>query len=655
MILSYLNKSAIGIAAVGCFVGTSCKQQNVPDELPNILWILNEDASAYWMGCYGNSFATTPNIDKLASEGFLYTHCYGMSICGPSRNALITGVHNAASGHEYFGSFFPKSAIVHTYPEYLQQAGYYCTNNSKTNYNALSIKIGDKWDDGVIKIPEIWDESSNKAHYRNRPEGAPFFAVFGRGPSHEGNTHPPMIPIEDLRHDPSELPLAPYHPDTPEMRHGYAQYYDRVEEMDAQVGELLQELEDSGLADNTIVIFCTDHGGTFARSKRYVYETGTHVPLIIRIPEKYKYIYPAKKPGQKIDRLVNFVDFSPTFLSIIGIPIPDFLQGDAFLGAQKTKDPEYTFMTRQRADERYEMMRAVRDKQYRYIRNYMPFRIYLQHHEFLFGAPSAQSWEDAFRAGRTNEVQSRYFRTKPVEELYDTENDPWEINNLADDPAYAGVLEKMRKAMTDWQKEIRDAGVFHETEYDHILSEHNSMFDYMRSPSCPFDELLEAMNLAVLGGPEDVDTYIEYLQDENSAMRYWGATGLIIQKDAAEEAIPALKKTAFDDAGCVATLSAEALYYLGETEIAIGAYLNLLQNTAVYDSTDRNFALNSIDATDLFDPEIAEVLQRIYKERNPDYDSPMVSMDNPDLSPQGRYRFFDVLMSEYLLKKWGEW
>ena len=176
---------------------------------------------------------------------------------------------------------------VHTYPEYLRQAGYYCTNNSKTDYNTSSI------------IPsEIWDESSNKAHYRNRPEGKPFFAIFNLGTSHESSIHT-QIPTGELRHDPAKVVLPPYHPDTPEMRHDWAQYYDKIEDMDIQVGDLLKELEESGEADNTIVFYYGDHGGVLARSKRFVYETGTRVPFVIRIPEKYKYLFPAKKPGQK--------------------------------------------------------------------------------------------------------------------------------------------------------------------------------------------------------------------------------------------------------------------------------------------------------------------------------------------------------------------
>jgi N-sulfoglucosamine sulfohydrolase len=624
------RSAAIGLTLLNCFAVPACKTQ-VPDKLPNILWIVSEDNSAYFAGCYGNSFATTPNIDRLAREGFLYTHAYcPNAVCSPSRNSIITGAYAASNGNENMRSAYVKPEDVHTYPEYLHQAGYYCTNNFKTDYNTSS-----------INPVEIWDESSNKAHYRNRPQGKPFFAVFNLMTSHESCIFT-QTPTKDLRHDPAKIILPPYHPDTPEMRHDWAQYYDKIEAMDGEVGALLKELEERGEAENTIVMYYGDNGGVLARSKYYVYETGTHIPFIIRIPEKFKYLFPAKKPGQQVDRLINFVDFAPTLLSIAGISIPEYMQGNAFLGKQKTKDPKYTYMSRQRMDERYDLVRAVRDKQYRYIRNYMPFRISIQHLDYLFIAPSAQSWENAFKVGKTNAVQSKFFQTKPVEELYDTENDPWEVNNLAADPVYATVLKRMRAAETDWIREIRDVGLIPETEYNHLAGD-KSMHDYMRSAACPLNELIKASDLATLGGTGDLNTFIEYLKNENSAIRYWGATGLLILKEAAQPAVPALKEALYDKAGAVCTLVAEALYGLGEKETALKAYINILQDTLTYNMTDRSFALNSLDAINDSSPEIIDAVQNLHSERN------------TDVARMSRYQFNfnDILMSEDLLKKWG--
>jgi len=575
-------------------------------EKPNILWIVSEDNSAYFTGCYGNSFATTPNIDKLASQGFLYNRAYcPNAVCAPSRNCILTGVYASSNGNENMRSMVPKSDKVLTYPEYLQKAGYYCTNNFKTDYNASG-----------FKYESIWDDCSKTAHYKNRPAGKPFFAVFNIELSHEGRNFM-QTPNNELRHDPAKVFLPPYSPDIPEMRHDWAQYYDKIEDMDKVVGKLLNELDESGEADNTIVMYYGDNGGILPRSKRFVYETGTRIPFIVRIPEKFKYLYPAEKPGQKVDRIINFVDFVPTILSIINVPIPDYLQGNAFLGKQKTNDPEYTFMSRQRMDERYDLVRSVRDKQYRYIRNYMPFRITMQHVEFMFRAPSAEAWFTAFKEGKTNAAQSFPFQTKPVEELYDSEKDPWEVNNLAGNPKYASVLKCMRKVQTDWMRKIKDVGLIPESDYTEFAGD-KSMYDYMRSPECPFDELMKASELATLGGKKDLGVFVKYLQSPNSAIRYWGAIGLLILKKDATPAISALKKSTKDKSGFVATLAAEALYNLGEKQIAKQTYKRIL-TSETYNAYDKIFAMNSIDAVNDDSPEFIPLFQILVKNKENHY------------------------------------
>jgi hypothetical protein len=497
-------------------------------------------------------------------------------------------------------SNYPTSDHISSYAEILRNAGYYCTNNSKTSYNSGSFTT------------EIWDESSSRAHYLNRPEGKPFFAVFNLFSSHESSNHR-YTQSSDLRHSPDKVEIAPYHPDAPDVRHDWAQYYDRMENMDTEVGMLLQELEDFGLAENTIVFYYSDHGGVLPRSKRFCDETGTHVPLIIRIPEKYKHLYPAKRPGEKVDRLVNFVDLAPTLYSMLELSIPDYIQGSAFLGKQKTADPEYTFMTRQRMDERFDNVRAVRDKKFRYIRNYMPHRITMQHVDYLYLQPSARAWQEAFQVGLTNEIQSRYFMQKPEEELYDTENDYWEVNNLANDPAYADVLERMSGTLDEWRMEVRDGGVIPETEYKALAGE-SSLYDYLRSDECPFEELIAASDLAVMGGPEDLPAFLRYLKHENSAMRYWGVTGLLLLKEEARPAVEELTEASLDEAGAVATMAAEALYGLGEIEAATRAYAHIFNDRENYELIDRYFALGSLDALTEVDVSLIEVVQNLHDE-----------------------------------------
>ncbi len=594
--------------------------EKIPTELPNILWLTSEDNSPF-LGCYGDEFATTPNLDKLASEGFLYTHAYANApVCAPTRNTILSGVYACSGGNQHMRSYYPKSDIVKTYPEYLRAAGYYCTNNVKTDYNL-----------GEFDDKAIWDECSNKAHYKNRPEGKPFFAVFNTTISHESSIHK-WIPNEDLRHKPEDVKLPPYHPDTPEMRHDWAQYYDKVEDMDAQIGKWLQELDESGLAENTIVFYYGDHGGVVARSKRYVYESGTHIPFIIRIPEKYKYLFPAKETGSKVNRLISFVDLVPTLLSIVGIEIPSYLQGKAFLGKQKTEDPEYAFMFRGRMDERYDMCRSVRDQKYRYIRNYMPYRVYGQHLEYLWRAPSIVSWEQAYLNGECNKTQSIFWNPKPVEELYDTENDPWEVNNLAENPDYKEILERMRAANKDWVTRIYDTGFI--PEADQINRANGmSLYDVMRSGKLDYKEIMDAAEIATLGKTEYLDKLKENLNSEESAVRYWGATGLLILKEKAEPAKVELKNALHDPSPNVVVVAAEALYNLGEKEAGKEALLKVLEYPNEF---ARCHALNAIDCIEDESKEIIDGTIEMIKRL-------------PEMS-RSRY---DLRAARGLLEKWG--
>lgn len=592
----------------------------IPDELPNILWLTSEDNSPF-LGCYDDEFATTPYLDKLASEGFLYTHAYANSpVCAPTRNTILTGVYACSGGNENMRSNYPKSDIVKTYPEYLRQAGYYCTNNVKTDYNL-----------GNFDDKSIWDDCSNKAHYKNRPEGKPFFAVFNTTISHESCLHN-SIPNEDLRHSPEEVPLPPYHPATPEMKHDWAQYYDKVEDMDAWVGEKLKELEQAGFLENTIVFYYGDHGGVLARSKRYVYESGTRVPFIIRIPKKYKYLFPEREVGSKVNRLISFVDLVPTLLSIAGIQIPEYLQGSAFLGKQKTPDPEYAFMFRGRMDERFDMSRAVRDQRFRYIRNYMPYRIHGQHLEYLWKAPSIGSWEKAFLNGECNEIQSAFWKTKPVEELYDTENDPWEVNNLATDLNYTDVLERMRAANKDWVTKVYDAGFIPEADRVDRAGE-KPVYDYMRSGNVNLNEIINAAEIATLGEVSNLETLKGFLKSNESAVRYWGATGLLILGNQAEPAIDELNAATSDKSANVVAVAAEALYNLGEKDTANKALLAVLKNP---NEMARCHALNVVDCINENGKEIKDGV---------------VSMINNAESKSGNK--YDMRAAKWLIEKWG--
>ena len=610
-------KNILKLTALLCFLCISGCNKN--PGLPNILWITSEDNSPL-LGCYGDHFATTPNMDRLASEGFLYTNAYANTpVCAPARNTLLTGVYACSSGNEHMRSSYAKSETVRPYTEFLLEKGYYCTNNSKTDYNF-----------SPVNLEEIWNECGREAHYRNRTEGQPFFAIFNLTISHESCLHS-STPDSLLRHRPEEVILPPYHPDTPEMRHDWAQYYDKVEDLDTKVGEILAELEEAGLAENTIVFYYSDHGGVLGRSKRFLYETGTRIPLIIRIPEKYKKLYPAPKTASKVDRLVSFVDMAPTLLSLTGTQVPAHMQGSAFLGKYMGEDPEHIYMFRDRMDGRYDMSRSLVDGKYRYTRYFNPNRIWMQHLEYLWRAPSMRSWERAYLAGECNEVQSRYWKTKPVEELFDTENDPWEVNNLAADPAYAQKLDQMRMAMMEKSKEIRDAGFI--PEADRIVrTGGRPAYDYMRSATLPFEEIRQAAFMATEADPENLERLTAMLENDDSAIRYWGLQGLIILGEKAVPSPEQVKKAALDSSWNVSVLAAEYLYMRGEKELATEALHRVLASDQ---PMARTAALNCIDVIGAGPGDFLQSCQDI--------------LESYELID----RQYDVRVIQWLFEKWG--
>ena len=350
----------------------------VAGERPNILWITTEDMSPN-LGCYGDPNARTPNIDALAKRSVRYTHAFASApVCSPARSCLITGMYATSLGTQRLRSQFPIPKEVRGFSAYLRDTGYYCSNNVKTDYNIR---------DEAAFIKDAWDESSVTAHWKNRKTNQPFFAVFNSTTTHQTRTG--VWPHEQFekevaskltteeRHDPAKLTLPPYYPDTPLARKAWARYHDCITAMDKEVGALLNELETAGAAQNTIVFFFSDHGMGMPRGKRTLQDSGMQVPLLIYFPEKWKHLAPAQA-GVTTDRLVSFVDFAPTVLSLLGIEAPNYMQGSAFLGAAAAKAREYTFGARDRVDEAFDVARSARGSRWLYIRNYMPHLSWMQ-------------------------------------------------------------------------------------------------------------------------------------------------------------------------------------------------------------------------------------------------------------------------------------
>lgn len=544
------------------FFCVACVLQGWSQQRPNILWITSEDNGPF-LGCYGDEFATTPNLDNFAEQGILYENAFSTApACAPSRSTLITGMFASSLGTEQMRSKYPIPDFVKFFPKYLREAGYYTTNNVKKDYNTVDQR-------------DAWDESSHKATYKNRKPGQPFFSIFNLTTTHESRIHRARTPT--TRHDPEQVSLPPYHPATPEMKYDWALYYDKVETMDEQVGKLLQELEEAGLAENTIVFYYSDHGGVIARSKRFIYESGLHVPLIIRVPEKYA-AFAQDKAGSRTDRVVSFEDFAPTVLSLAGIDVPEYMEGKPFLGKQQEPEKEYAFAFRGRIDESLEFVRSIRNKKYRYVRNYMPHKIYGQPNEYLWQAPSIVSWETKYNAGVLNEVQQAFWNEKPTEELYNIAADPHNITNLAEIKAYTDILEEMRRDNREFILKTKDTGFIPESMKVNI-SKDGTIYDFCRSKNYPLKRILETAEMATTRDANYLKNLIKRLDDENSIVRYWAATGCTIlgaqAKAAKAELIPLLK----DSEPAVRIAAAEAIYGLGDKTSGLPVLTDILQHS----------------------------------------------------------------------------
>ncbi len=549
----------------------SCSEES--QQPPNILWISCEDISPA-LGCYGDEYASTPNLDRLAGEGILYTRAYSTApICAPSRSALITGIYATSLGTQHLRSEIPVPDDLITLPEYLRKAGYFCTNNSKTDYNF---------------DPEgRWDENSDTAHWRDRKEGQPFFSVFNYGITHEG--HANTFDPEDTgnlktKHDPDEADLPPYFPDTPEFRKIWAHQYDLISVLDKDYVEpLISQLKEDALYENTIIFFFADHGFGLPRYKRWLYNTGLHVPLIVRIPEKYRDLA-TSGPGSKENRLVSFEDFAPTVLSLAGLPVPDRMQGNPFLGKAPGEPDKYVFGARSRADDAYDVSRCILNERYIYIRNFMPYQPYIQ--EAIIYNEDKSSFAELRRLkkeGALNPEAALFWMPKSWEELYDLENDPYELVNLADDPAHHATVVAMRDTLYNVMIRTRDVGLLPESEMM-LRSKGSSPWEMASDPEAfHIKEILYAANMC--GDTRvTVKEIIPLLRDPDSGVRYWAVLALEAKQAVAKQAVQELKNRLDDPSPCVAIAAAELLCHLDycdESLPVIGKYLRDEANPTV--------------------------------------------------------------------------
>jgi arylsulfatase A-like enzyme len=524
------NKSIFFSLAFAPILLSQCTQTKEQSEQPkpNILWITIEDTSPQFIGCYGNQDARTPVIDQLAAEGVRFTNAFSTgTVCSPSRTAIITGVKTYETGTGNHRSKYPVPGFIKGFPYYLQEAGYYTTNNAKTDYNVANEK-------GFID--EAWNESSGKAGWWGRKPGQPFFAVFNFMDSHQSRTMTETYEwyrenvleklSEEERIPDNGFEMPPFYKDSPEMRRQFARVYNSLKLTDHKIGELLARLEQGQLKDSTIIFFYGDHGEGMPRGKTNGINYGYRVPFVVWFPEMYKHLSPWGTSGVVTDELVDFTDLAPTLISLAGGKIPGHMKGRKMIGKGRSEPAGHLILSSDRSDNGIDMVRTVTDGRYVYSRNFLPFMPEARYIRYMEIGEIKQQMRNDLAEGKLDGLQKSLFEPRPAEFLFDIENDLWETKNLANEPELQPVLEKMREQLKAEIMQSRDVLFLPEYEIA-LLSDSTTAYEFrLDKKNYPLAEIYEAAALSGFRGKEITTQQIELLSNENKVVRYWAAIGL---------------------------------------------------------------------------------------------------------------------------------
>ncbi|MHB1179016.1 MAG: sulfatase family protein [Daejeonella sp.] len=500
----------------------------VAQNKPNILWVTIEDTSPQFIGCYGNKDARTPVIDHLASEGVRFTNAFSTgTVCSPSRSCIITGVKTYKAGTGNHRSNYPIPEFIKGFPYYLQKEGYYTTNNSKTDYNVANAGQFTK---------EAWNESSAKAGWWNCKPGQPFFAVFNFIDSHQSRTMTESyswylknvideLPEKDRVRD-NDFEMPPFYNNTPEMRKQFARVYNSIKLTDNKIGELLARLEKDHLKDSTIIFFYGDHGEGIPRGKTNGINLGYRVPFVIWFPDIYKHLSPWGTSGVVTDELIDFEDLAPTLISLAGGKVPDHLSGRKLIGNDRSKPADHLVLSADRSDNGIDLVRSVTDGKFMYSRNFMPFMPEVRYIRYMEIGEIKQQMRKDLAENKLNPLQKSLFEDRPAEFLYDIENDLWETKNLANDPAYKLILEKMRSQLKNEVLQARDVLFLPEYEIG-LISETTTPYEFrLVDKNYPVAEIYRAASFSGFRGKDIAAKQIKLLSNANKIVRYWAILGL---------------------------------------------------------------------------------------------------------------------------------
>lgn len=542
--------------------------ESVCAQQPNVLWITIEDTSPQFIGSYGNSDSRTPVMDQLTREGVQFTNAFSTgTVCSPSRSAIITGIKTYELGTGNHRSNYSIPAWLKGFPYYLKQAGYYVTNNSKTDYNVANEKQF---------IAEAWNESSGKAGWWDREEGQAFFSVFNFNESHQSRTmtHPyewyvenvlEMLPEEDrIAEDEFEMP--PFYRDSPEMRKQMARVYNSLKLTDNRIGDLLERLREDGLLQETIIFIFADHGEGMPRGKTNGINFGYRVPFTIWFPPKYEHLSPWGI-NTKTDELMSFEDLAPTMISLAGGKVPDYLKGRVLLGENRSPKADKLFLSSDRSDNGIDMIRTVTDGRFVYSRNFMPYMPEARYIRYMEIGEIKQIMRTDLENGLLNSIQESIFQSREPEVLYDIENDSWETNNLVGNSEYQDVLVEMRSALKAHLLERKDVLMLPEGELDRI-SKTTSPYEFRESESdFPFEAIYAAAELSGFRSSEILARQIDLLESSNPILRYWAAIGLKSQsKEALKANLAELEEKVNDDYPYVSATLASIVYEINQAQ-----------------------------------------------------------------------------------------
>ena len=508
---------------------------NTQPPQPNFVWLISEDNSKHWLNLYDKSGARTPRIAELAAQGLVFDHAFSNApVCSVARTTLMTSCYAPRIGTQYHRRSVevPMPEGLQMFPAYLRQVGYYTANNNKKDYNASE-------GEGV------WDDSSRKATLKNRGDRQPFFYMQSFAATHESSLHFPAADLETkpTEHDPATVQLALYHPDTPLFRYTYARYLDRIQQVDSQIGQVVDQLAADGLLEDTFIFYFGDHGGVLPRGKGYTFESGLHIPLVVRVPGNWKHLVTQPVPS-RVQGFVKFVDFGPTVLNLAGISLPRKIDGRPFLGPDI--DPrlmdlrDQAFGYADRFDEKYDLVRTLRKGQYKYVRSYQPFNIDGLQNNYRYQMAAYSEWRDLFRAGRLNAVQSQFFTARPAEALYDLQSDPHETRNLASSDEYRSILLDLRTRLSRQVCQIADLSFYPESVLAQEGFQNPSGFGKARSGDIAnlvvvADAVLafgDELRIAKTGGNSDSSQFAairslqRFINAEDPWQRYWSLIAL---------------------------------------------------------------------------------------------------------------------------------